>query len=62
MNILGSTEHDCSRTATPSFGGLDSAHTSLQIAPLDSAHVQETQLVRKKRLQVKYIYKQQEIN
>jgi len=35
-------EHGCQRTVAPSFGGLDSARVSQQIAPLDSAHVQET--------------------
>ena len=48
MNIPQSAEHGCPQTAAPPFGGFDSAHASLQTAPLDSAHVQETQPVRKK--------------
>jgi len=48
MNIPRSAEHGCPRTAAPPFGGLDSAHASLETAPLDSVHVQETQFVRKK--------------
>jgi hypothetical protein len=48
MNIPRSAEHGCPWTAAPSFGGLDSAQASLQTTPLNSAHVQETQPVRKK--------------
>jgi len=48
MNIPQSVEHGCPQTTAPPFGCLDSAHASLQTAPLDSAHVQETQPVRKK--------------
>jgi len=48
MNIPRTAEHGCPRTAAPPFGGLDSAHVSLETAPLDSVHVQETQFVRKK--------------
>jgi hypothetical protein len=47
-NIPWSAEHGCPWTAASPFGGLDSAHASLQTAPLDSVHVQETQPVRKK--------------
>jgi hypothetical protein len=43
-----SAEHGCPQTTAPRFGGLDSVHASLQTTPLDSAHVQETQPVRKK--------------
>jgi len=43
-----SAEHGCPRTAAPPLDSLDSAHASLQTAPLDSAHVQEMQPVRKK--------------
>jgi hypothetical protein len=48
MNIPRSAEHGCPRTAASPFGGLYSAHASLQTAPLDLVHVQETQPVRKK--------------
>jgi hypothetical protein len=37
-----SAEHGCPRTVASLFRGLDSARASLQTAPLDSAHVQET--------------------
>jgi hypothetical protein len=48
MNIPRSAEHGCPRTAAPPFGSLDFAHAPLQTTLLDSAHVQETQPVRKK--------------
>jgi len=50
MNKPQSAKHGCPWTAAPRFGGLDFAHASLQTASLDSAHVQETQPVRKKKV------------